>query len=139
MHDFTLGPPVDVGEYEGPLLHGVPLHKGSCEDGVYGCRKCGNAATKLSDEELDLIGWPRTTSCDWCHKDVRTQDIRGARPISEGGHCYYEVCKDCYTRNREQEDMEWKQETCHLRYSCKQRDCYGCEETGDLQPRYLRR
>lgn len=94
MHDFSLGGPVDVGEYTGPLLEGEPLHGGSCEDGVYGCRACNRAASTLTDEQLESIGWPTTCRCDWCKKDVKVAEISGVRPWDEPD-CYYEICKSC--------------------------------------------
>lgn len=98
MHDFSLGGPVDVGEYAGPLLNGKPLHGGSCEDGVYGCRRCNGAARRLTDEEREAIGWPATGYCDWCHKTVPVSEMSGVRPWDEGGSTYYEVCGKCRER-----------------------------------------
>ena len=98
MHDFGLGPPVDVGAYDGPMVKGKPLHSGSCEDGVYGCRKCNDAGRLLSTEKLEEMGWPTTGDCDYCKKQVPVQDIRGLRPWDEPS-CYYEVCKDCKSKH----------------------------------------
>ena len=95
MHDFTLGPPVDVDGYDGPLLDGKPLHEGNCEDGVYGCRMCNRAAGRLTDEELDKIGWQKTFHCDWCKKEVSIRELNGVRPWDEGGAVYYEICDAC--------------------------------------------
>ena len=102
MHDYSLGGPVDVGEYDGLLLDGKPLHKGSCEDGVYGCRACNSAMRFLSDEDLKKLmtrdGEPadvRTTDiCDWCNKEVSIREISGVQPWDEPS-CYYEVCRSC--------------------------------------------
>lgn len=91
MHDMSLGAPVDLGAYDGPLLEGKPLHLGSCEDGVYGCRSCNSAARRLTPDQLKAIGWPESDTCDWCHKDAPISDMRGLRPWDEP--CYYEVCK----------------------------------------------
>lgn len=107
MHDFSLGPAVDAGGYDGPLLKGKPLHEGNCEDGVYGCRKCSWAAKALTDEQLVSIGWPLTNTCDWCHKEVPFRSISGIRPSDEPS-CYYEVCLACRRKQREFElqDLE---------------------------------
>lgn len=99
MHDFTLGPPVDVGCYDGPLLNGEPIHRGNCEDGVYGCRHCNEAARCLSDADRDAIGWPATATCDWCRKVVPADAIYGLRPWDEPS-CYYEVCSSCRRADR---------------------------------------
>ncbi len=98
MHDFSLGGPVDVGDYDGPLLDGKPLHGGNCEDGVYGCRKCNRAASSLTDEQLKSIGWRTTEMCDYCKKEVPIKEISGLRPWDEPS-CYYEVCSDCRTKH----------------------------------------
>ena len=94
MHDFSLGGPVDMGEYCGPLLKGQPLHPGSCEDGVYGCRRCGNVISGLSTEELKEIGAEDRFSCDWCKKEFPLKERNGIRPWDEPS-CYYEVCDGC--------------------------------------------
>lgn len=94
MHDFSLGGPVDVEEYTGPMVDGKPIHSGNCEDGVYGCRKCGSAAKKLTDEQLKALGWSTSQFCDWCKKDTPIKEISGIRPWDEPS-CYYEVCRDC--------------------------------------------
>ena len=94
MHDFSLVPPVDVGQFDGPLLDGKPLHEGSCEDGVYGCRKCNRAMRTLTDEQLKSMGIETETSCDWCKKRVSLRNIFGIRPWDEPS-CYYEVCGSC--------------------------------------------
>jgi len=98
MHDMMLGAPVDVGQYTGPLLEGSPIHNGNCEDGVYGCRMCNRAASKLTVDQLKSIGWTLNQDCDWCNKEVPTSDIRGMRPVDEP-HCYYEVCSVCSDKN----------------------------------------
>ena len=95
MHDFSLGPPVDIGAYDGPLLNENPLHGGNCEDGVYGCRKCNAASRLLTDEQLVEIGFNNTQECDWCFKTVPNKDISGCRPWDEGGQIYYEICAAC--------------------------------------------
>ena len=96
MHDLSLGAPVDVGEYTGPKLDGQPLHKGNCEDGVYGCRKCGERVRTLSDEQLLSIGADLTTSCESCGKEVSVRDIRGYKAWDEP--VYYEACLACYKK-----------------------------------------
>lgn len=101
MHDFSLGPPIDVGQYDGPLLDGRPLHNGNCEDGVYGCRMCNSAARHLTNEQLEAIGWPTTGSCDWCNKVVPTKELDGIRPHDEPS-CYYEVCNSCYSAHQKE-------------------------------------
>jgi hypothetical protein len=102
MLDLTLGT-VDIGDYNGPLLDGRPLHGGSCEDSPYGCRKCNAAARMLKTEQLVAIGWPVSDSCDWCKKDVPSQEISGLRPYDEPS-IYYEVCDCCYRKY--QKDLE---------------------------------
>lgn len=97
MHDFSLGGPVDIGEYCGPIVEGKPLHSGNCEDGVYGCRKCNNAAKNLSDEQLKEIVWNTTQFCDWCHKETHVKELVGIRPWDEPS-CYYEVCHNCHKK-----------------------------------------
>lgn len=97
MHDFSLGPPVDIGTYDGPLVDGNPLHSDSCEDGVYGCRSCNIAARMLSDDQLKAIGWPTTGTCDWCKTSVPSQSLSGIHPWDEPS-CYYEVCEKCTTK-----------------------------------------
>lgn len=97
MHDFTLGPPVDTGEYGGPLIDGRPLHEGSCEDGVYGCRSCNAASRKLTDEQLTALGWPCTGECDFCHAHVHVRDICGL--MDHEDHTYHEVCRTCKDRH----------------------------------------
>ena len=106
MHDMNLGGPVDVGQYDGPMLDGKPLHGGNCEDGVYGCRMCNNAARFLTDEQLKAIGWATTVPCDWCKKETPVQEIRGVRPWDEGGSVYYEVCSTCYRKYSEELQRE---------------------------------
>lgn len=108
MHDFSLGGPVDVGTYYGLLLNGQPLHRGNCEDGVYGCRRCNRRLRRLTEKEraelrdLNYPEWraePNPTSiCDWCNKEVPLKDIRGIRPWDEPS-CYYEVCAVCKGRH----------------------------------------
>lgn len=93
MHDFSLGPPVDVGEYCGPLLDGKPIHKGNCEDGVYGCRSCNSAARHLTDEQLVELGWPTTGTCDACNAVVPVKDICG--DFDHEDRTYREVCRSC--------------------------------------------
>lgn len=108
MLDLSLGILSDVGGYDGPLLDGKPLHSGHCEDTTYGCRRCNSAATTLTDAQLDAIGWPKTTYCSWCHKDVPSKEIRGLRPWDEPS-CYYEVCRACkdgYDKDFEREFAE---------------------------------
>jgi hypothetical protein len=105
MHDMSLGAPVDVGSYDGPFVDGQPLHGGNCEDGVYGCRKCGDAARNLSDETLRAIGWSLTQSCDWCRKDTPIRRTYGLQPWDEPG-CYYEVCNHCYQRYKKSEPVD---------------------------------
>ncbi len=115
MHDYSLGGPVDAGEYEGFLLEGKPLHAGNCTDGVYGCRACGNALKSLSDDELkklvDQDGEPadvRTTdTCDWCNKEVSFRDISGLRPWDEPS-CYYEVCSSCRKKHDDELAREYE-------------------------------
>ena len=94
MHDFSLAPPVDIGVYEGPLLKGQPLHPGTCEDGVYGCRRCGDAISLLSSEELKEIGVEDQFHCDWCKNQFPLKEKRGIRPWDEPS-CYYEICGAC--------------------------------------------
>ena len=111
MHDFSLGSPVDLGEYAGPLLNGNPIHQGNCEDGVYGCRKCNRASRELTDEELKEIGFKNTQECDWCHKEVHISKINGCRPWDESGQVYYEICDECDKKyqddlNRELKELE---------------------------------
>jgi hypothetical protein len=106
MHDFSLGPPVDVGEYTGPMLNDKPLHKGNCEDGVYGCQRCNYAARELTDEQLTEIGWPTKGHCDWCNKEVPARDITGLKPRDEPS-VYYEVCMECRKKyNKELAEIE---------------------------------
>lgn len=131
MHDMSLGAPVSVGEYTGPLLKGKPLHSGSCEDGVYGCRMCNSAARALSDEELKSIGWPATSFCDWCKREVSVREISGIRPWDESG-TYYEVCTDCYDRYRQgerEEALQWARLNCRRCRHGSFDDCDfdGCE------------
>lgn len=109
MHDMSLGPPVDEGEYTGPRLDGEPLHNGNCEDGVYGCRKCNAAAAVLTTEQLEAIGWPTTGHCDWCKKEVPTQDMCGLRPWDEPS-CYYEVCSSCKAKHDKDYDEAFSDE-----------------------------
>jgi len=107
MHDFSLGPPVDVGGYDGPLVDGKPLHKGNCEDGTYGCRACNGAARSLSPEQLKGIGWSTTQYCDWCKKDTPVAKMNGVRPWDEPS-CYYEVCDACDSKYRENMRKEFE-------------------------------
>lgn len=115
MHDFSLGGPVDVGSYDGLLLDGKPLHEGTCEDGVYGCRKCGSALRYLSPEEREKLRDPNNPEwraepdpkqmCDWCNKEVPIAHIGGVRPWDEPS-CYYEICRECrgkYNRSLDEE------------------------------------
>ena len=107
MHDFSLGGPVDVGRYDGPLLNGKPIHSGNCEDGVYGCRMCNAAVRRMSDEDRRKV-YPNDpmSFCDWCNADVPHHELSGVRPIDEGGRILYEVCGDCkkkYNDNLERE------------------------------------
>lgn len=98
MHDFSLGPPIDIGEYDGPLLNGEPIHSGTCEDGVYGCRRCNSAIRCLSKEDRATLGIEDTQSCDWCRAEVDVSDIVGVRPWDEPS-VYYEVCWDCKSKH----------------------------------------
>ncbi len=109
MHDFSLGGPVDLGEYDGLLLEGKPLHKGTCEDGVYGCRKCKQVLKTLTPEEREKLRDPQNPewraelnpkqSCDFCHKSVPVSEIVGHKPWDEPS-CYYEVCYSCARKNQ---------------------------------------
>lgn len=94
MHDYSLGGPVDVGGYAGPMLNGKPIHKGNCEDGVYGCTSCHDAAKGLTKEQLISIGFNTEDNCDWCKKKFPIQEISGIRPWDEPS-CYYRVCNGC--------------------------------------------
>lgn len=105
MHDFSLGAPVDVGEYAGPLLDGEPIHRGNCEDGVYGCRMCNSAARRLTDEQRRKIGWETDQECDYCHDTVPITQISGLRPYDEPS-IFYEVCSTC----RKKHDDEARRE-----------------------------
>ena len=109
MHDFSLGAPVDVGEYEGPMVDGEPLHRGSCEDGVYGCRRCSRAARMLPPDKLKELGWG-DQPCAWCKKMVRFAEICEVRPWDEPS-CYYEICRSC----RAEYDYDLRQEVEHWR------------------------
>lgn len=111
MHDFSLGGPVDVGSYDGPMLDGKPIHSGNCEDGVYGCRPCGRAFRSMTPEERQRAcpDWPTTQTCDWCHKEVPVDDTRGVRPWDEPS-CYYEVCITCHGKYRDEEAKEFAEE-----------------------------
>jgi hypothetical protein len=130
MHDFRLGPPVDIGEYAGLLLEGKPLHPGNCEDGVYGCRKCNQRFRLLSEEQRAKLRDPEnpkwraepnpTDTCDWCKKTVPIRDIQGLRPWDEPG-CYYEVCKDC----KDKHDRELHNECDRDVYDEYEHDDYG--------------
>ena len=104
MHDFSLGPPVDVGRYDGLLLDGKPLHSGNCEDGVYGCRKCSGAMRRLSPEQLEQLGVEDSQECYWCNKSVPLKDICGLRPWDEPS-VYYEVCTECWHKHNRDEDV----------------------------------
>lgn len=104
MQDYSLGAPIDVGEYAGPLLDGKPLHRGSCEDGVYGCTMCHRASKHLTDEQLRSIGFQTHQNCDWCKKKFPVKDISGLRPWDEPS-CYYRVCSGCKAKHsRELQD-----------------------------------
>lgn len=104
MHDYSLGGPVDVGEYAGPMLDGKPLHRGSCEDGVYGCTMCHSASKHLTEAQLKSIGFLTHQNCDWCKKSFPVKDISGIRPWDEPS-CYYQVCNGCRAKhNKELQD-----------------------------------
>lgn len=104
MHDYSLGGPVDVGEYCGPMLDGKPIHTGNCEDGVYGCTKCNRASRELTTEQLQSIGFETHQNCDWCKKRFPVADISGIRPWDEPS-CYYQVCTECRAKHaRELQD-----------------------------------
>lgn len=114
MHDFSLGGPISLGEYDGYYLDGRPLHRRHCEDGVYGCRYCNSALRSLTDSELDRLTVrcyetgdliptqvSRTQSCDWCEASVPIAYIRGIRPWDEPS-VYYEVCCHCIQKYDEE-------------------------------------
>lgn len=86
MHDFSLGPPVNVGKVEGAL------HEGECFDGVYGCHRCHNA-------ENDGKG--HIMPCDWCRKAAPTRSVR---PWDESGQVMYMICRDC--RKKYDDDLQ---------------------------------
>ena len=117
MHDYSLGAPVDVGQYMGPLLDGKPLHTGNCTDGVYGCSSCNAASRSLTADQLKTIGWSTEQNCDWCKKLVSVQQIHGIKPWDEPS-IYYEVCTDC----KKEHDKELQREIAY------DNDKYGYED-----------
>jgi hypothetical protein len=101
MHDLRLGPPVDTGEYMGPLLNGNPLHAGSCSDGVHGCGHCNVAVRNLSDEQIQSLGIKIKDKCEWCKKEVHIRELTGTTDVDEGCTTVYQVCSKCRKKYNE--------------------------------------
>lgn len=87
MHDHSLGGMVDVG------VNPKANHSGPCNDGVYGCSRCHNAAND---------GKGTICNCDWCHKETHTRITRAwDEPVS------YALCSDCRRKNQpSREELE---------------------------------
>ena len=101
MHDLSLGGPVDIGAYDGPIVDGKPLHSGNCEDGVYGCRMCETAARRLTPEQRKELGYSETGTCDWCKKTVPFETLAFQTDADEGCSVVYEVCRPCRDKYNE--------------------------------------
>lgn len=81
MHDHSLGGMVDVG------VNPDAEHSGPCNDGVYGCSRCWNAANK---------GEGTISECDWCKKQCCFTRVTKAwdEPVS------YALCEGCQVKNQ---------------------------------------
>lgn len=94
MMDYSLGGDVDVGQYDGPILDGKPLHSGNCSDGVYGCIKCNAAARRLTDDQRTAIGFDNEEQCDVCGKRVHASTL-SYRSFWDEPSVKQMMCVDC--------------------------------------------
>lgn len=81
MHDHSLGGPVNVGR------NPDAKHEGNCNDGVYGCSRCWNAANN---------GKGYVADCDWCKaRNVNTRIIK-----AWDENVSYALCEKCRKKNQ---------------------------------------
>lgn len=115
MHDHSLGGPVALGIYDGPVLDRGPLHNGTCYDGVYGCDRCHNVISRyvtiairnpdfaaeegwsLADQATlkEWVADAESDTCELCGKTGPTQIHRvWDEPVS------YALCGACRSADR---------------------------------------
>ena len=85
MMDLTLGGEVDTGETS-------ELHSGTCNDGVFGCSRCWNAANEGQGTEFE---------CDLCRTATYTRvTLAWDEPV------LYAMCADCRIENRDEAEED---------------------------------
>lgn len=86
---------MDLCEYQGPMVDGRPIHKGSCNDGVYGCSKCNTAIRFMEPEARAAAGLEETTFCEACKKNRPVDEVM-ERPISDEPGSTWMICDSCH-------------------------------------------
>jgi hypothetical protein len=95
---------VTLEEYCGPLVEGLPVHRGPCSDGVYGCSKC-NAAIRssLNADQRHAAGLEEDEICDACGRSKSIKEV-WERPVPGEIGTTWMVCDACHRASREEEE-----------------------------------